>query len=375
MNNLHFGAGNIGRGFIGLLLQQQGVNVTFVDVNKEVVEAIQRRHEYVVEILSTPPQQIKVTGVNALFSLEDESKIIAMVNDVDLITTSVGVNVLPLIAVLIAKGVKVRTNPHPLHIIACENALSASAALQSEVMKHLEGLPSNVAFPNAAVDRIVPQQRHSDPLFVQVEPFFEWVIETKQLLAPISLKDVHFVEELAPYIERKLFTVNTGHCSAAYFGYQKKYSFISEAISDPDVESFVRRVLSETSQYLIQQYRFESKTHQDYVDKTIERFKNSNIVDEVVRVGRSPLRKLSFDDRLVKPAREVLAMKDTPNALVEAIVYGLLFDHPLDPEAQDIQSRIKQHLGSAISTVTGVPVTDTLHLMIVEAYQRLAKES
>ena len=375
MNNLHFGAGNIGRGFIGLLLQQQGVNVTFVDVNEELVDAIKRRHEYVVELLSTPPQQIQVTGVDAYLSTTDEAKVIAMIENVDIITTSVGVNVLALIAPLIAQGLNARTHATPLHIIACENALSASALLQAEVLKHLDTMPPNVAFPNAAVDRIVPQQRHSDPLFVQVEPFFEWVIETKDLVAPIPLQEVHFVEDLAPYIERKLFTVNTGHCSTAYLGYQKDYEFISKAIADPTVESFVRNVLKETSQYLIQQHGFDPKTHQEYVDKTIERFQNPNIVDEVVRVGRSPLRKLSFDDRLVKPARELLALGDTPNALVEAIAYGLLFDYSLDPEATDIQSRIEQHLGSAISTITGIPVTAALHLMIVDAYQRLAKQS
>lgn len=372
MNNLHFGAGNIGRGFIGLLLQQQGVGVTFVDVNESVVDALKKRHEYVVEVLSTPPQHIKVTGVDALSSSNEEASVIQHINEVDFITTSVGVNVLPLIAPLIAKGLQQRINTKPLHIIACENALSASSILQKEVLKHLETPLANVAFPNAAVDRIVPQQQHDDPLFVQVEPFFEWVIETNDVLSCLPLKDVHFVEELAPYIERKLFTVNTGHCTTAYLGYQKQYKYISEAIADPEIESFVRKVLKETGDYLTDQYGFDATTHQEYIDKTIERFKNPNIVDEVVRVGRSPLRKLSFDDRLVKPAREILQSGSTPSALVQAIGYGLLFDYHLDSEAMDIQSRIKQHVGSAISTITGIPVTDPLHLMIVEAYQRLA---
>ena len=375
MNNLHFGAGNIGRGFIGLLLNQQGFDVTFVDVNEAVVRELQRRQSYEVEVLSTPPKKLNVNSVNALYSLKDEQKIIEKIQNAELITTSVGVKILPLIAPLIAKGLALRSNTKPLHVIACENALSASSLLEKEVQKHIDKIPSNVAFPNAAVDRIVPQQNHEDVLFVQVEPFFEWVIETKSMLSTLPLKDVLFVEDLAPYIERKLFTVNSGHCATAYFGYQKGFKTISEAIADPETELFVRSVLIETGLYLTKTYGLDSDTHQQYIDKTIERFKNVNIIDEVVRVGRSPLRKLSYNDRLVKPARELIQIGHLPKALVEAIAYGLLFQEPTDTEAVEIQERIKTHLGSAVSTITGIPVTDPLHIMIVEAFERLSSSS
>jgi mannitol-1-phosphate 5-dehydrogenase len=195
------------------------------------------------------------------------------------------------------------------------------------------------------------------------------------MITTLPLKDVLFVEDLAPYIERKLFTVNTGHCTAAYLGYQKGYTTISEAIADQEVEAFVRSVLNETGIYLTKTYGLDSQMHQQYIDKTIERFKNPNILDEVVRVGRSPLRKLSYNDRLVKPARELIQLGESPKTLVEAITYGLLFQEPTDQEAIEIQQRIQTHLGSAISTITGIPVTDPLHLMIVEAYERLSRSS
>jgi mannitol-1-phosphate 5-dehydrogenase len=326
-------------------------------------------------VLSTPPKKLNVNSVNALYSLKDEQKIIERIQHTDFITTSVGVKILPLIAPLIAKGLALRTSTKPLHIIACENALSASSLLEKEVQKHTNKMPPNVAFPNAAVDRIVPQQNHDDLLFVQVEPFFEWVIETKDMLSTLPLKDVLFVDDLAPYIERKLFTVNTGHCTTAYFGYQKGYKTISEAIADPEVESFVRSVLQETAMYLTKSYGLDSIIQQQYIDKTIERFKNTSIIDEVIRVGRSPLRKLSYNDRLVKPARELIQLGASPKALVETIAYGLLFQEVTDTEAMEIQERIRTHLGSAVSTITGIPVTDPLHQMIVEAYERLTSSS
>ena len=37
---IQFGAGNIGRGFIGAVLEQAGYHVVFADVNEQVVERL-----------------------------------------------------------------------------------------------------------------------------------------------------------------------------------------------------------------------------------------------------------------------------------------------------------------------------------------------
>lgn len=375
MNNVHFGAGNIGRGFIGWLLSKQGVQVTFVDVDETVVQALKSRQSYEVEILSEPPVIEQVNHVTALSSLSEEAAVIEAIQQADFITTSVGVTVLPLIAPLIAKALDQRSSKNPLHVFACENALSASSQLQIEVEKRCKKPLQCVVFANTAVDRIVPLQRHSDPLYVQVEPFFEWVIETKNMLTSLKLSGIHFVEELKPYIERKLFTVNTGHCATAYIGFSKGYQTIDQAITDPSVKVFVQSVLAETSQYLVLEHGFDLSVQEEYVAQTLNRFANKNIVDEVRRVGRNPLRKLSFDDRFVKPARELIQRGIQPVALATAIAYGLIYDDEFDPDVAQIKERIQAHLSSAISIITGIAVTEPLHELIVHAYQQLTAPS
>jgi mannitol-1-phosphate 5-dehydrogenase len=73
-------------------------------------------------------------------------------------------------------------------------------------------------FANSAVDRIVPAQAPDSGLNVRIEKFYEWAVETRPFgsVGPPDIPAIHWVDHLEPYIERKLFTVNTSHATAAY---------------------------------------------------------------------------------------------------------------------------------------------------------------
>ena len=227
MKAVHFGAGNIGRGFIGLLLSQAGYKVTFVDVNEAFVAQLQERGEYPVTLASEGLETVIVKNVTALSSVTHAEEVAAAIAEADLVTTAVGVSILKHIAGTVADGIRRRlaVSSAPLHVIACENAIGGSAQLKELVYAKLDEADrakaeASVAFPNAAVDRIVPLQQHEDILKVVVEPFYEWVVDASQMLPGYTpVEGVHYVDNLEPYIERKLFTVNTGHCSAAYLGF------------------------------------------------------------------------------------------------------------------------------------------------------------
>ena len=46
---VHFGAGNIGRGFVGLLLHRAGYQLVFTDVIDELIDALNTTHNYHVK--------------------------------------------------------------------------------------------------------------------------------------------------------------------------------------------------------------------------------------------------------------------------------------------------------------------------------------
>ena len=77
----------------------------------------------------------------------------------------------------------------------------------------------NLSASRMQAETVSFQRKHEDPLFVVVEPFNEWVVETNRMKNPsLQLEGVHYEEDLEPFIEGKLFSVNSGHATSAYTG-------------------------------------------------------------------------------------------------------------------------------------------------------------
>ncbi len=392
---IHFGAGNIGRGFIGALFSESGYHVSFVDVAENIINQLNEQGQYRVNLAQETEESALVENVSGINNMKDEEAVIAKIQQATYLTTAIGPNILPRIAPLIAKGIEARvkgnfgTGPdlvpsssldtasdmsagsERLYIIACENQIGATDILKGHILSHLSDeakaeLAGKVYFFNSAVDRIVPIQE-GESLDVLVEPYYEWVVETTEDIPQVT--GMTIVEDLAPFIERKLFTVNTGHAVIAYLGYRAGKTTIDETLADPAIEQQVRETLKETGAYLVKQYGLDEQEHLSYIDKNIKRFKNSYLNDGVTRVGRAPIRKLGPEDRLVRPA--VQAQKaGLPYAhLAQAIASALLFDFAEDEEAVKIQDMIAQGGPEQVLTeVSGLDADSELAQEVVRQY-------
>ncbi|WP_342561079.1 mannitol-1-phosphate 5-dehydrogenase [Paenibacillus sp. FSL R7-0345] len=381
MRAVHFGAGNIGRGFIGPMLSNSGYRVCFVGRNTSKITQLQGRGQYSITFANENRDRYIVDNVTAV-NLGDTAEVAKEIAKAEIVTTAVGITALKDIASTLARGIELRLSngeqSKPLHVFACENGIKSSQQLKEAVYRHLkqsckELADRFVAFPNVMVDRIVPVQKNKDPLEILVEPFSEWVIPRSDMIGDYNeIKGAHYVDSLDPYLERKLFTVNTGHCSAAYFGYMEGYHSIKEAMSDPGIRSRVQGVLRETGSLLIHLYGFEPEAHEKYIQKMMGRFSNPNFTDTVNRVARSPLRKLSPSERLVKPAMLANELGLETTYLVLAISNALFFDDTKDQEAVVLQEAIrKQGVSDVIKTKLGIPVEHPLHYQIVRGYNKL----
>ncbi|WP_297713745.1 mannitol-1-phosphate 5-dehydrogenase [Clostridium sp.] len=346
---IQFGAGNIGRGFIGALLSKAGYHVVFADVNKEIIEKINEDKFYTIHVMDVECTEEKIENISGVISTSDD--ILKEIVESEIITTAVGPVVLPRIAPTIAKGIQLRKEAGLksfLNIIACENAIKASSQLEEEVKKYLneeevQYLEEFVGFPNCSVDRIVPPVQSENILDVVVERFYEWNVEENAFKGSIpQIEGMNLADNLMAYIERKLFTLNTGHAITAYFGYLKGYSTIDESIKDEVIYDFVKKAMTESGQGLIAKYNFDEEAHLKYIDKIIGRFKNPYLKDDVARVGREPLRKLNENDRLIKPLITARGFNIETDSLLLGVGAALHYDNKEDAQSRELQSLIKE---------------------------------
>ena len=156
-----------------------------------------------------------------------------------------------------------------------------------------------VGFPDCSVDRIVPPVKSENPIDVVVERFFEWNVERAAFNGAVpEIPGMNPADNLIAYIERKLFTLNTGHAITAYLGRMKGYMTICQSISDEQIHAVVSRHARERAG-LVARYGFDRDAHFALYRQDHRPLTNPYLCDDVIpRAGREPLRKLSAGDRL-----------------------------------------------------------------------------
>ena len=343
---VHFGGGNIGRGFIAELLHETGYQVVFVDVVDALINQINETPSYTITEIGVDGKKTKkITNYRAINSKYNMEDVIDTISKADIVTCAVGPTVMKFIADPISKAIIKRTDSKPIAVIACENMINATDALKEHILSKTgesdkAKISEKAEYGNSAIDRIVPTQPTGGSLDVLIESFYEWCVETTGFKSGHpNINGVHWVDDLEPYIERKLFTVNTSHATAAYFGYHKGIKTIHEAMADEKIKKEVHAALEETAHLITNKHGVSKEDQQKYVDTIIERISNPYLEDVPSRVGRAPLRKLGRKERFIGPAAQLAEQGYNVTALLGGIEMALRFqDVEGDEESKELAS-------------------------------------
>lgn len=344
-NAVQIGAGNIGRGFIGMLLSQAGYKVTFADVQEDMVKELAAKGAYEVEVVGDKMEVVKVSNVDAKLSQDPE--VIDILADADIVTTSVGPLVFKYISPNIVKAIKLgqeNGRTKPMNIIACENAVRATSMLKDLVVAELDiDMPEWVNFVDAAVDRIVPPMESAEDITkVRVEEFCEWLVEESAFKGEVpDIEGMTPVENLEAGVERKLFTLNTGHAVCAWLGQFLGFPTIKEAIEDEKVSALVKGIMTQSGDALVAKHGFSKEAHAAYIEKILKRFANPYIIDSVERVGRQPVRKLTKGERIASPVTAAIDNNLPYDKLLLGAAAAMYFTSDEDPQVAELAEMLK----------------------------------
>ena len=374
---VHFGAGKIGRGFLGQLYSQSGWDTAFVDVVPEVVEALNRRGRYEIELVddagtaSVPVERVR--GIDG----RDAEAVAEALAGCQLASTAVGVRALPRVASPLAAGLARRAaqSGEPLNVVVCENLLAATEALREAVLAELDHagrafVRERVGFVATVVSRMVPdQQATGDPLHVAVEPYATLPVDARAFVGePPPIQGMLPVDNIRAHEERKLFCHNLGHALCAYVGYRKGARFIAEAVAQPAVRLPVVAALAETAAALIEEHGFDPDEYAAHVADLLRRFANRALGDSVARVGRDPIRKLGRHDRLVGAALCCLDHNVYPTNVIQGIAAAIAYDCPDDPQALRLRQILRHDgLGAVLTEVCGLQPHEPLYAILRKA--------
>lgn len=334
MKAVVYGAGNIGRGFIGQLLSQSGYEVVFLDINEKVISAFNSAGEYPITVVSDDGnEEIIIENVRAVNSLNSE-KVVEEIFSADVMATAVGANVLKHIAknLAVACQKRIENNKAPLNIILCENLIDANLFLKAEMLKYMDTVyggkfDSYIGLIEASIGRMVPvlpAVENDNPLRVYVEEFDILHLDKAGFVGKIpAIKNILPYAPFNFYMERKLFIHNMCHAMAAYLGAVKGYKYISEAISDSSIKHLVSMAGITSARAIVAENGGSVDSVLDFLYKLIYRFNNSKLKDSVFRVAKDPVRKISINDRITG-ATKLCKKHGIDNIYINAITAALL---------------------------------------------------
>lgn len=380
-----FGAGNVGRGFIGQLFSESGLSVVFVDVDTRLVEALNSRGAYTLRLVNNEQSaDVLVKPVRALTS-GDVDRVASVLAEANLAATAVGARALPQVAPLLAAGISRRAQrpgSRPLNVIVCENLPQAAFTLRQMVgpLLQKDGLAyarTNVGFVDAVIGRMVPQidaeSRERDYSLVIAEPYRELPVDRSGFVGPApTIVGMELCSGFGAYTARKLYVHNAGHAMLGYWGHLHGHCYGYQALDDRKIRPLLEAALAESQAGIQSAFGVEAAWLEEHVRELLRRFANRALGDTVLRLARDPWRKLGPEDRLVGAARLAERAGVVPEALSWGIAAALCFDDPRDPLALSLQQRIAAvGLEAVLAEVSGLQPDELLTRRILRDYEEL----
>ncbi|MCX7705677.1 MAG: hypothetical protein N2115_05395 [bacterium] len=383
---LHFGAGNIGRGFFGQLYYESGYHTVFVDVVDYIIDILNTDKEYPLWLVAEETEKIMIRNVSGV-KIHELEKILNIAKEIDLISFSVGVNNVKGLIPILKKVIEEKSIKSPnafLNIIIGENMKSASTVLKQWIAESLDSnaidyFLNKVGLVETVLSRMIPvvpeELKKQYPLIVLAEPYKSMPVARNMFKGvPPKIKNFLFVENIEIYEVMKLFVHNFTHAAFAYAGYLKGYKFVWEAVLDEKIKNLVHLAYTEIKKAIHSKYGLQNEEIDNYYSDLLVRFSKKALGDTIARVGREPIRKLGKEDRIIGAAKLCEQQNICPETICFFAVCCLHYNEPSDPESQKLRFLLDNYgINYVLAEVSGLSPDTSLFNRVKQKYTEFWK--
>lgn len=360
LKTLIFGAGAIGRGFLAPILSKAGIEIDFVDKDKDLLKNFFGRHTYSTAVIEDSGYMLQTVHFGHAFGIDN----VHQINHYNAVFISVGPrNCLNLRRFIDdAKTVFILENDwHTYEILR-------KSATNSEVYF---GIPDVITSNTSP-----PELLYDDPLCVVSEKGSLLLEDDRHHLNLGT--DIKFFERqaLSRHWNCKFFIHNACHAVVAYLGAIYSHRYVHQAMADDRIGPLVENAMKTVTQALIAADRAGEKPALAYMARELKRFQNPFLFDPITRVARDPFRKLHYNDRLVKALYLVKKTDLDPYPFLVAIRAAMEYQGISEDDIRFIKYRKLYHPSEILRRVCAMHDEELIQkIMDIDPYDHSGKSS
>lgn len=370
------GSGRIGRGLLTQLMHVNGYEITHFDASQDLVDLLNAEQGYTINVMGSTEKSVRIENVNA-HNINDSQKLAEAWDEAEYIFTAVGGNNLKAVAHLLAKAYKKRQVISKSNVIICENWLNPAQEFSEYLEDELGDIYADFSNKVGISEAVVLTTGSGSPdgngsaVDTWVQDFLYLPVNEKRLIKPYQkLEYIDYEDEFDNLLIQKIYTNNTSVASIAYLGNLLELETIGESANDPRIEPILDGIYEEINSALVQGLGISFEKQLAFSKRAKQKYQDRNIVDQTIRVGRDPIRKLKINDRLIGPSKMCMSIGLTPENIAFATAAALRFRG--DKEGVEVNDYCMGNgISKTLQKYSGLSEGDDLIKLIIEADKRL----
>ncbi|MRT42143.1 fructuronate reductase [Enterobacteriaceae bacterium RIT702] len=263
-------------------------------------------------------------------------------------------------------------NLSPFSVMSCDNMPENGHVTRNVISQLAERhsaeladyIQTHITFPSTMVDRIVPAMTDAafdalaerlgsrDPVAVEAEPFFQWVIEDNFVNGRPAWENAgaELVSDVLPFEEMKLRMLNGSHSFLAYLGFLAGYEHISDCMADACYRAAARALMLQDQAPTL---RTQGVDLEAYADSLIARYENRAIKHRTYQIATDGTQKLP--QRLLDSARWHLRNGTSCDFVLLGVAGWMRYVSGVDEQGQAIEIRdpLKDQLANIVANSEG----------------------